>query len=179
MAMTPERWRHVSAKFHLALARTGADRDAFVAKACAGDPALQREVAGLLIAHDQGHGFGDTPVGGPAPPLARDTRLGPYVIESWLGAGGMGEVYKAHDPRLDRTVAIKMLSNAIPGEVSSRDGFAHEARAIAALNHPNICTLYDVGDDYLVMELVTGVTLRESLARRLPLSRGLAIARQV
>ena len=80
--MTSERWRHVSATFHLALARTGVDRDAFVAEACAGDPALQREVAGLLSAHDQGRGLGDTPVGGPVPPLAPGTVLGPYVIES-------------------------------------------------------------------------------------------------
>ena len=177
--MTSERWRHVSATFHLALARTGADRDAFVAEACAGDRVLQREVAGLLSAHDQGRGFGDTPVGEPLPPLAPGTMLGPYVIESWLGAGGMGEVYKARDPRLDRTVAIKMLSSGIADDVSSREGFAHEGRAIAALNHPNICTLHDIGDDYLVMELVAGVTMRECLQPRLPLARGLGIARQV
>ena len=177
--MTPERWRHVSATFHLALARTGVDRDAFIAEACASDPALQRELAGLLSAHDQGGGFGDTPVGGPVPPLAPGTTLGPYVIESWLGAGGMGEVYKARDPRLDRTVAIKMLSSGIAHDVSLREGFAHEARAIAALNHPNICTLHDVGENYLVMELVAGATLRECLQPRLPLARGLDIARQI
>ena len=177
--MTPERWRRVSAMFHLALARTSVDREAFIADACGGDPALQREVAGLLSAHDQGRGFGDTPVGGPAPPLARGTVLGPYVIESWIGAGGMGEVYKARDPRLDRTVAIKMLSSGIVNDVASREGFVHEARAIAALNHPNICTLHDVGDNYLVMELVAGATLRECLQRPLPLARGLGIARQV
>ena len=141
-------------------------------------PALQQEVAGLLNAHDQGGGFGDI---ADARCLRSNagTVLGPYVIESWLGAGGMGEVYKARDPRLDRTVAIKMLSSDIANDVSSRHGFAHEARAIAALNHPNICTLHDVGDDYLVMELVAGATLRERLQRRLPLARGLGIARQV
>ncbi len=171
--MTPERWRHVSATFHLALVRRGADRDIFVAEACAGDPALQREVAELLSAYDQGRGFGDTPVGGPVPPLAPGTMLGPYVIESWLGAGGMGEVYKARDSRLDRTVAIKLLSSGIANDSASREG-----RAIATLNHPNICTLHDIGDDYLVMELVAGATLRECLQPRLPLGRGLGIARQ-
>ncbi len=83
----------------------------------------------------------------PSPP---GTRLGPYEIVALLGAGGMGEVHKAIDTRLGRTVAIKLLFS----EHSAR--FAQEARAIAALNHPHICTLYDVGPDYLVMEYIEG-----------------------
>lgn len=82
------------------------------------------------------------------------TKLGPYEILSHLGAGGMGEVYKAHDPRLGRTVAIKKLKDRFS------DRFEREARAIAALNHPHICTLYDVGPDYLVMEYVDGQPLK-------------------
>jgi serine/threonine protein kinase len=93
-------------------------------------------------------------------------QLGPYLLESRLGAGGMGEVWKARDTRLDRVVAIKQLRR----EHSSR--FQQEARAIAALNHPNICTLYDVGPDYLVMEYIEGSPLRGPLppGRVLPLA---------
>ena len=85
--------------------------------------------------------------------LTAGSRLGPYDIISPLGAGGFGEVYKAHDTRLDRTVAIKVLTAAGP-ELNAR--FQREAKAIAALTHPHICTLYDVGPDYLVMEYVEG-----------------------
>ena len=86
--------------------------------------------------------------------LAPGTHLGPYEIESQLGAGGMGEVYRARDTRLDRTVAIKVSSEKFS------DRFEREARSIAALNHPNICTLYDVGPNYLVMPAKTGRTSR-------------------
>src|SRR5580658_1170012 len=92
----------------------------------------------------------------PAPP---GTRLGPYEIVALLGSGGMGEVHKAIDTRLGRTVAIKLLFSA------HTDRFEREARAIGALNHPNICTLYDVGPDYLVMEFVEGPTLVERIAQ--------------
>src|SRR6266851_10522370 len=102
-------------------------------------------------------------------PLGSGTRLGPYEIRSPIGAGGMGEVYKAMDTRLDRTVALK-ISKA---EFSER--FEREARAIAALNHPNICQLYDVGPNYLVMELVEGVEPKGPL----PLDEALRIARQI
>ena len=103
-------------------------------------------------------------------PLATGTKLGPYEIVSPLGAGGMGEVYRARDTRLDRTVAIKVLNAALAGSPELRARFDREARAISQLNHNNICTLYDVGHqdgtDFLVMELIEG----ESLAARL--SRG-------
>jgi serine/threonine protein kinase len=81
-------------------------------------------------------------------------RVGPYILLEPLGAGGMGEVWKARDPRVDRTVAIKRLKP----EHAAR--FRQEARAIASLNHPHICQLYDVGDDFLVMEFVDGAPLR-------------------
>src|ERR1700692_4948758 len=90
-------------------------------------------------------------------PLATGTRLGPYEILAPIGAGGMGEVYRARDTRLGRDVAIKVSKE----QFSER--FEREARAVAALNHPNICHLYDVGPNYLVMELVEGETLRGPL----------------
>jgi len=107
-------------------------------------------------------------------PLDRGARLGPYEILERIGAGGMGEVYKARDTRLNRSVAIKISS----AQFSER--FEREARAIAALNHPHICALYDVGADYLVMELVEGPTLAERIAAgRIPVPEALAIARQI
>ena len=105
--------------------------------------------------------------------LVPGTSLGPYRILSLLGAGGMGQVYKASDDRLGREVAIKVAGD----HFSAR--FDREVRAVAALNHPNICTVHDVGPNYLVMELVDGETLREALRRSLPLERKVSIARQV
>src|SRR5438477_2531545 len=102
-------------------------------------------------------------------PLAAGDKLGPYEIVSKIGAGGMGEVYRAHDPRLRRDVAIKV------SEERFSERFEREARAIAALNHPNICTLHDVGPNYLVMELVEG----ESPKGPLPLDTALNYARQI
>src|ERR1700688_3524767 len=100
-------------------------------------------------------------------------QLGPYRIESLLGAGGMGEVYRATDTRLERTVAIKILRGQGARDSASRERFQREARAASALNHPHICTVYDVGEadgqPYLVMEHLQGQTLRE-LIRQGPLS---------
>src|ERR1700694_3395854 len=90
-------------------------------------------------------------------PLQPGDKLGPYEILAPIGAGGMGEVYKARDTRLDRIVAIKVSKT----EFSER--FEHEARAVAALNHPNICTLHDVGPNYLVMEYIEGTPLKGPL----------------
>src|SRR5579863_6519377 len=101
-------------------------------------------------------------------------KLGPYEIVSAIGKGGMGEVWKARDPRLNRDVAIKVSAQQFT------DHFEREARAIAALNHPSICTLYDVGPNYLVMELVEGPTLAEHIAQGpIPLEEALGIAKQI
>jgi eukaryotic-like serine/threonine-protein kinase len=102
-------------------------------------------------------------------PLNLGTKLGPYEIQSPLGAGGMGEVYKARDTRLDRTVAVKILPSHLSETPGARQRFDREARTISSLNHPNICTLHDIGQqdgvDYLVMEYLEGETLAERLKR--------------
>src|SRR6266513_793625 len=101
--------------------------------------------------------------------LSAGTRLGPYEILAPIGAGGMGEVYKARDTRLDRTVAVKVSTE----QFSER--FEREARAIAQLNHPNICQLYDVGPNYLVMEFIEGTSLKGPL----PVDQALKYAAQI
>src|ERR1700688_3758576 len=102
-------------------------------------------------------------------PFSAGDKLGPYEILAPIGKGGMGEVYRAHDSRLNRDVAIKVSQERFS------DRFDREARAVAALNHPNICTLHDVGPNYLVMELIEG----ESPKGPLPLEEALRIARQI
>lgn len=97
--------------------------------------------------------------------ISPGTRLGPYEITSPLGAGGMGEVYRARDTRLERSVAIKILPPELAGNAQFKIRFEREAKTISQLNHPNICTLYDVGDNYLVMELLEGETLADRLAK--------------
>jgi len=110
--------------------------------------------------------------------LTSGTRLGPYEILAPIGKGGMGEVYKANDTRLDRTVAIKVLLEHLAESPERKERFEREAKAISQLNHPNICTLYDVGEqdgiDYLVMEYIEGETLAERLKKgALPLDKAL------
>ena len=101
--------------------------------------------------------------------LAAGTRLGPYEILSPLGAGGMGEVYRARDTRLNRTVAIKVLPAHFADQPDVRQRFEREAHAISSLNHPHICTLYDIGRqdgiDFLVLELLEGETLAARLEK--------------
>jgi serine/threonine protein kinase len=114
-------------------------------------------------------------------PLQAGTKLGPYEIVAPLGAGGMGEVYKATDTRLNRTVAIKVLPANLSEDAERRHRFEREAQTIAALNHPNICTLHDVGreggTDFLVMEHLEGETLAARLERGpLPLDEALKVA---
>src|SRR5881409_3528350 len=107
-------------------------------------------------------------------PLSVGTRLGPYEILAPIGTGGMGEVYRARDPRMGREVAIKISAERFS------ERFSREVHAVAALNHPNICHVYDVGPNYLVMELVEGPTLADRIASgAIPLEESLAIARQI
>src|SRR5215470_4682811 len=116
--------------------------------------------------------------------LASGTKLGPYEIAAPLGVGGMGEVYRARDTRLDRSVAIKILPAHLADRAEASERFEREARAISSLNHPNICQLYDVGQQngvrYLVMELLEGETLSERLRRgALPLEQVLRYGAEI
>ena len=169
------------------------DRAVFLDSACGHNEPLRREVERLLKADARaGSLFGvrgsDSDSGSQAPSretrglsLAPGTRLGPYTIETALGAGGMGEVYRAHDTRLGRTVAIKVLPAALTQDPTARQRFEREARSVAALSHPHICPLFDVGRhedrDYLVMEYLAGETLAARLRRgRLPVDAALRVA---
>jgi eukaryotic-like serine/threonine-protein kinase len=178
-----DRWRRIESLCHAALARPADDRAAYLLEACRGDEALREEVESLVAEGDAAGSFLEFPVVGDAvsPPLV-GRQLGPYCIEAPIGAGGMGEVYRAKDTRLDRNVAIKVLPPQWTADPQRRTRFEREARAVAALKHPNICTIYDVGHDngidFLVMELVEG----ESLAARLlrgPLPCDESVARAI
>ena len=179
--MTPERWRQITELFHAVREQEPAERAAFLAEACHEDPTLLPEVESLLAGHDDASKFGVSPAFRSASQfefaapskVVSGSQLGPYQILGFLGAGGMGQVYKAFDPRLHREVAIK-----VAGERFS-ERFDREVRVIATLNHPNICTLHDVGPNYLVTELVEGETLRDWFKHGLPVERNLEIARQM
>src|ERR1700726_3578875 len=118
-------------------------------------------------------------------PILTGGRLGPYEILSAIGAGGMGEVYQAHDTKLGRDVAIKVLAEAFAHDPERLSRFQREAKMLAALNHPNIATIYGLeqanGTSYLVMELVSGETLAERIKREgaLPIEEALAICKQI
>jgi serine/threonine protein kinase/Tol biopolymer transport system component len=186
--MTPDRSQQIMEIFHAAVARDTAGREAFLREACGEDAALRAEVDALLAAHRDAGSFGKHAVQlSPSviKTLEPGQSLGPYRIESLLGAGGMGEVYRAKDTRLDRHVAIKVLLRHIAADSDSRQRFEREARAVASLNHPHICTLHDIGAedevDYLVMEYLEGETLASRLAKgRLPMDQvlrhGIAVA---
>src|SRR3984893_7265032 len=116
--------------------------------------------------------------------LTSGIKLGPYEIQSRLGAGGMGEVYRALDTRLDRTVAVKVLASHLSSSPELNPPMEREARAISSLNHPHICQLYDIGSqngtDYLVMEFLEGETLAERLRKgAVPLNELLKVGIEV
>jgi predicted unusual protein kinase regulating ubiquinone biosynthesis (AarF/ABC1/UbiB family) len=175
-----ERLQQIEEIFQKALQRNPAQRDSFVREACHGDNELQHEILSLLANHDQGSEF--TPWAAIAAAQLIDSSgslqpgqsLGPYRIECFLAAGGMGEVYRATDTRLHRQVAIKVSAARFT------ERFEREARVIASLNHPHICQLYDVGPDYLVMEFVDGRTLAQRITTGpIPVDEALVIARQI
>ena len=193
--MTPERWERIEKLYHAARARAEGDRAAFLAEACAGDDELRRKVQELLDQPVSTAGFVDF-LGGPAPALPARTqtdtgaslltgrRLGVYQVQALLGRGGMGDVYRAHDTRLGRDVAIKVLPRAFTADPDRLARFEREARVVAALSHPNIAAIHGVEESAgvlgLVLELVEGPTLAERLARGpLPIAEALSIARQI
>src|SRR5579864_1432973 len=177
--MTPERFRQIEELYHAAREGTAQERAALLAQI---DPELRCKVESLLAQRTGGE-FLDRPAIQNAPELLQDSTvtlltagvcLGPYRIEGKLGRGGMGEVFRAVDTRLGRAVAIKTTQERF----SAR--FEREARAISSLNHPNICTLHDVGPNYLVMELVEGETIAARLRSGLiPVKTALLYASQI
>jgi Tol biopolymer transport system component len=175
---TPERWRQIEGLYHAASERAPEDRAHFLQTACNGDHELRAEVESLLRIEGQ---EGDFLEGSPVGVVVQNSlalkpggTLGNFQIIASIGRGGMGQVWKARDLRLGRNVAIKTSDKRF----SYR--FEREARSIAALNHPNICTLHDVGPNYLVMELVEGPTLAERIAQGpIPLEEALGLAGQI
>jgi Tol biopolymer transport system component/serine/threonine protein kinase len=175
--MIPDRWTDVFAVFDAALAASSAERDALLARECGDNARLREKVESLLAAHREAEGFlssaalraqGTTDPAAPAPgALVPGTLLGAFEIERFVGAGGMGEVYRARDTRLDRHVAIKVLPREAAADPRGRARCTYEARAIARLSHPHICALHDFGHhegiDFLVMEFLDGETLASRL----------------
>src|SRR5258705_6648994 len=163
---TPQRWQEIDRIFAAALELEPEEREAFLDRACAGDEQLRKEVESL-IAHDIPERF----VGGPEEAtrvfanvrLGLNEAIGPYRIVRELGAGGMGQVYLCHDKRLNRAVAVKLISNYDVAEEERIKRFRQEALAASALNHPNILTIYEIGESegksFIATEFVDGPTL--------------------
>lgn len=173
--MTPERWQQIKELFHSALEQEPERRSSFLGEACAGDEELRAEVKSLIAAHQREGDFFDIATARIGAGVAASSRaelnagqrIGSYNIIGTLGEGGMGRVYLAHDIRLGRKVALKLLPAAFTSDVERVQRFEQEARAASALNHPNILTIHEIGADgktyYIATEFVQGVTLRTRL----------------
>ncbi len=190
--MTPERWQEVEEIFQAAIDRPPQERAAFLDEACAGDDVLKGEAAELVDAYTDAGDFMERPA------LAEDARviigasvdnnigraIGPYTIVERLGAGGMGEVYLAEDGRLNRPVALKILPAYFVSDDMRLRRFQREARAASALNHPNILTIYEVGESseahFIATEFIDGQTIRGLIAEQdLSLAQILDIVEQI
>lgn len=185
--MTREEWAEVDRLYHAALDRHPSERAAFLCDACGRNDALRREVDSLLNYEPKAKGFLEAPAAVDAvaaAPLASAVRqaqepfvpgglvgrtFGFYELTALIAAGGMGEVYRARDTRLGRTVAVKILPEHLTDDAERRERFQREARIVSSLSHPHVCALYDVGihegRDYLVMEHLDGETLQDRLNR--------------
>jgi eukaryotic-like serine/threonine-protein kinase len=184
--VSPPGWPRVEELFHAALERVPAEREAFLRGACGGDEALRREVLSLLAEQPEAERLMERPATADATEklaVTRGTRLGPYEVAELIGAGGMGEVYRARDTRLERDVAVKVLPSDFATDPERLRRFEREARAVASLNHPHVLVVHDVGTHegtpYVVTELLEGRTLRDEVERRTPaLKQALAFAVQ-
>ena len=190
--MTPERWQQIRDVLERALELLPEQRSAFLDRACSSDQSLRQEVETLLTSSpDQASGFLQSST--LRVTLRSGTKLADYEVKSLLGSGGMGEVYRARDSRLGRDVAIKVLPSVLSTDFDRLRRFEQEARAAAALNHPNILAVFQMGTyqgaPYLVSELLEGETLREQIKRSrlavrkaidygVQLARGLAAAHE-
>ncbi|HEY0323233.1 MAG TPA: protein kinase [Pyrinomonadaceae bacterium] len=175
--MTPERWQQVKELFHSALEIAPEKRATFLEKECAGHNSLRREVESLLSAHERSGSFINTPayvaaaeaLSEDVAQLSAGARLGSYEVIKSLGRGGMGEVYLAEDERLGRKVALKLLPAAFTQSTERLKRFEREARAASSLNHPNIITIYEIGEEdgkhFIATEFIDGETLRERIRR--------------
>ncbi len=198
--MHPDRWRQISEVYHAALTRDPRDRAGFLREACAGDDALHQEVASLLTNESHAASFLAEPALAVAAGIVTNDggtiltgrRIGVYQLHSLLGAGGMGEVYRARDTKLGRDVAFKILPRVFTADPDRLARFEREARVLASLNHPHIGAIYGVeesdGVRALVLELIEGETLAERIQQvsrlksqvsGLPLREALTIAIQI
>ena len=190
--MDPERWKQIEHIYHRALECEQSQRSAFLLEACGGDSELRQEVESLLAHEPEAEDFIEAPaLEVAAKGLAKDQvnsligrLLGSYKILSLLGAGGMGEVYRAQDTKLGREVAIKVLPAAFTQDPGRLARFEREARLLASLNHPNIAAIYGLeeadGIRFLALELVEGKTLGERIAKDpLPVEEALEVCRQM
>ena len=174
--MTPARLETIEETFHAALDCEPGQLSAFLDKTCAGDEVLRGKVEALLASHQRAGNFIQTPVAALATRVIENRQtdlligqmIGHYKILKRIGAGGMGEVYLASDIIAGRKAALKLLPTHLTGDAKRLKRFQQEAHAVAALNHPNILTVYEVGADdsveYIASELIEGETLRQHLA---------------